>query len=178
MSTRILSIDPSLSCSGWAVVTGTARDPKILTAGMLRLKAEDLPERVMELFFDVQGLLDEFHPTAAVVEMPQTFSFGMGGKRSAATLPGYGMATAAALLACRTNRVLMTPGRVLSPSASVWTRGYPKTKGDPNKQSRVHHAALLFGTIPQFFGAKSNAGNVADAALLGHWALGQMEAKP
>lgn len=174
---KVLAIDPSLSCSGWALVSGDFSAPKILFAGTLKLKKDALPDRTFELFEDVQSLLNEYLPCAAVVEMPQTFSIGFGNKRSAASLPGYGMATAAALLACRS---WVEPGipktfTVLNPSASVWTKGYPKTKGDAHKQARVHHAALLYGTIPQFFGAKTTAGNVADAALLGHWALCTLE---
>ena len=182
---RILAIDPALGCTGFAVVIGTIQKPVLLSAGRIRLKIKDkdkdnkdlLAQRCIGLYNDVADLVQEFDPDLAVVELPQTFSIGFGSKRSAATLPGYGMAVAAALFGLRTG-LRVTPNgaklrAVLTPSASEWTKGFPKTKGDPDKVARVHHAAYLFGTIPRHFGCKSDAGNVADAALLGFWAMGQ-----
>ena len=64
----ILSIDPSSSCTGYAVLD---RGMKLLDAGRLRGKSgTDAPARVMAMRQDLIELLDEHKPSVVLVEIP------------------------------------------------------------------------------------------------------------
>jgi hypothetical protein len=170
----ILAFDPSLTCTGWAVLHEDGPDGKLIAHGVIRVPDKgSVWERCRAVCADTAALVAEWKPSRVVVETPQTYSIGMGGKRSAATLPSYGMVVGA-LLATAT----LTAGAwtIRDVSASEWSRGVPGTKGDTHKKARVQYAASVYGLDPSSFGAVSVAGNVADAVLLARWAHHRREA--
>jgi len=179
----IIAFDPSLSCTGFAVTSLDGRslvDCGIITddasegAGPYD-RSKSIADQAMDL---IEVYATRFRlgngVRAVVVEQPQTFSIGLGGKRSAATAPNYGICVGVVTAGCDFLRDAAYPFELLTPSASEWTRGYPGTKGDAKKRKRVAFAASLFGVPVEWFGPKTDAGNVADAALLGHWAAGRI----
>ncbi len=72
---RILGIDPGLSLTGYGCLelrSGNG-EPRVTDAGVLRLKTRaPIAYRLLELFDDLTGLLDELQPRLMVVE--QLFS--------------------------------------------------------------------------------------------------------
>lgn len=72
---RILGIDPGLSLTGYGCVelSPSAGEPRIVEAGVFRLKAKaPMAFRLAQLYDDLTALLDELRPQTMVVE--QLFS--------------------------------------------------------------------------------------------------------
>lgn len=68
---RILGIDPGLHLTGYACVEacGSVRDPMLVEAGVLRLRAgASVSFRLRQLHDDLEGLLDELSPHRVAVE--------------------------------------------------------------------------------------------------------------
>ena len=68
---RILGIDPGLQITGYGCVdlNGRSREPALVEAGVLRLKAKAaLAFRLQQLKDDLDALLDELKPDVMVVE--------------------------------------------------------------------------------------------------------------
>ena len=67
----ILGIDPGTATTGFALVTGTKKNPEIVNYGILhtepRNKEQD-PERLLEIATDLKHLIETYKPTKAVVE--------------------------------------------------------------------------------------------------------------
>lgn len=97
---------------------------------------------------------------AATKRPPATGSF----KRSVMSLPTYGAAVGACILAAHTAR-----RRVLTVPSDRWARAVsaPGTKGDEHKEARQRYVCELWAL--DGLGAVSVGGNVADAALLSLW---------
>lgn len=67
----VIGIDPGTATVGFAVVTGSSKDPQILDYGVLKTEVKDrelMPERILELGTDLQEILTKFKPVRAVVE--------------------------------------------------------------------------------------------------------------
>ena len=65
---KILSLDPSSTCTGYAVLQD---DRRLLEAGKLRGKSGTAPMyRVLAMREELRGLLDEHAPDVVVIEMP------------------------------------------------------------------------------------------------------------
>jgi hypothetical protein len=112
-----------------------------------------------------------------VVEFPaDAMPPGQFKNRSVAWLPTYGMAVGAILAGvCRIEGFGVPPEWILTPPASRWWRGIaPPTKDDPHKERRVVRCETLWNLKPGSLGAKTTAGNVADALLLGFWGWPRM----
>lgn len=66
----VLGIDPGLTRCGYAVLqVVSANEVKMTALGVLRTKPEnDLSSRLAEIAAEINGLLDEYQPTAVAVE--------------------------------------------------------------------------------------------------------------
>lgn len=166
----IFALDPSLSCTGFALLS---RDgATLIDHGRIGPDCDgDAYSRAASIaslaVLEIRKVKDKL--AAVVIEAPQTFTRGMRGKRSAARLPNYGIAVG--VITYAVDMELKGAGvTLLRPSASEWTRGMPGTRGDDDKVRRVQAVERRFGLEIGSLGAKSVAGNVADAALLGCWA--------
>lgn len=68
---RVLGIDPGLRLAGYAVVDFPigARDPTLVEAGVVRLRAQDpVSTRLCQLYTELQELIREMEPTRVAVE--------------------------------------------------------------------------------------------------------------
>ena len=69
---RILGVDPGLQVTGYAVLEGRPRGPRILEAGIIRgaegRAATDLAQRVRNLYDGIVEVLEQYRPTAVAVE--------------------------------------------------------------------------------------------------------------
>ena len=66
---KVLGVDPGLRTSGYAVLSLRGRDVTVLDAGVFRADS-DLPlgERLVQLYDDIDQLLDEHEPEMMAVE--------------------------------------------------------------------------------------------------------------
>ena len=91
----ILALDPSTSCTGYAVLTDAGAVVWEQT-GTIRPKGEDLPEKLLDLARDVAGLFKTFRmgdDSTIVIERPQTAggpNRGTYGKQSPMSIAAYG----------------------------------------------------------------------------------------
>lgn len=166
---KILALDPSLTCTGWAVLTDDAsRYGRLEHAGRIDGDSGvNLVVRVHSLVAEVGALVLEYKPDTVYVETPANKGVPWGGfaNRNPMHIPIYGMGVAAALIGA---------GRkAIGVPADLWTTCglIPATRKDPHKVRRVREAAAMYGRKMEDFGPVSVAGNVADAVLLGFWAL-------
>lgn len=169
----ILSIDPSMTNTGYAVIEGEpGTDGQLLAAGcMASPKAKTSFARAASLACDVRRTCFEHMPDVVIVETPFEKTRGGAGhsKRSVMTLPWYGVAVGAAI--CGAMRYLSgTAAKVGGVANDTWAKRYPVGK-DPYKTARVRLAADVYGREPGEFGCKSRAGDVADAVLMARWLL-------
>ena len=168
----ILSLDPSSECTGYAML---GADRGIIESGTIRPDARDKTPaaRVLTIGREVGALVKRLSPGVVVVETP--FATPRGGpkaKRSAMTLPTYGMAVGAALAAVDGWRRTHDPAPTLvTVPADEWSRGLAGTRDDAHKTKRVQAVAYLYQIDPSALGPKTIAGNVADAILMARWAL-------
>lgn len=172
----ILAIDPSLTCTGWALLRSV---DDLVEFGILRLRSDDLPSRLIELATDIRSLVTARPDLQAIViERPQTAggpNRGGFAKMGAMTIAAYGAAFGAAFTTVEAARQPSTI--VLTPQPSDWVgRGrIPSSAGDTYKRRRVQYVEQLYPSARGNMGAKTNAGNVADAILMGRWGAGVMK---
>ena len=169
-----LAFDPSLGCSGWALLSGAAlADSTIEDAGTITLQDDaPLADRLAVLASDASDLVRQLKPDQIVVEFPESRARGGGGfgARSVLSLPNYGAAVGALYIGV----YLAAPGlRILTPCPSEWVgRGrIPSSRGDEHKEKRVGYVEWLYPAWAGRFGPKTKAGNVADAVLLARWGI-------
>lgn len=102
----IFSIDPSISCTGYGLIewpSASFPQGRVVECGAITPpdsgSAWERIRRslVMELNELAESLMDTHSITTVVVETPQDYAVGLNGKRSAATLPTYGMAVGVVL---------------------------------------------------------------------------------
>jgi len=67
---RVLGIDPGSQITGWGLLAGTAVEPRLIEAGLLRLGAGDFPQRLALLQERLAELVARLRPTVAAVESP------------------------------------------------------------------------------------------------------------
>lgn len=182
---RILSIDPSTRCTGWAVLDGLAPcdlvDGGLIKPSTSKRVDKDSPEhetpdlaswyaapelaaarRVIETLGDLSYLLDEFDPKRIVVEIPSGKA-GSASKRGAkGSLTTYGMGAGAVWADLRARR----PGQVVGITERMWTAGAG------NKMKRARSVEY---TYPGIYRAELDKGmDLADAIGLGRWYLNRM----
>lgn len=186
-----LSIDPSISCTGYGLLHDDgSTNGRVIECGTIKPPDADSGSPwtrirdglLVDLSALVGSLLLAHEINVVIVETPQEWSKGLGGKRSAATLPTYGMAVGAVLAELESIRKDMSkPFTLLETSASEWTRSAPaartistsgRRQADPNKTARVEYVRALWPTavLPT---AKDKAGGAADALLMAKWQMDQ-----
>ena len=141
---RVLSLDPSSRCTGWAVLDGLEPDELVdgglikpsasrtTKAGSPEHQAQDLADwyagaelaaarRILETLEDVAALVPEYQPDRVLVEIPSGKA-GTGSKKGAkSSLAVYGLA-AGAVWAC-----LRSAGaKVVAITERQWTPGSSK----------------------------------------------------
>lgn len=180
----VLAWDPSLRCTGFALVRGT----ELLDAGMITPSpSEGHPfERLLDLQAEAQAVIDGMHKvgevvdgmhrtgpirgpedlTCAVVEWPRWNEARTQGQRQGGSIATYGMAVWAV-----TNLRYPAGVPILTPSVTDWSRKYAGTAKDKYKERRQRQAEGLYVLPRRALGPVTTAGNVADAALLAHWVV-------
>jgi crossover junction endodeoxyribonuclease RuvC len=68
-SRRILGIDPGLNATGFGLVDQRGHDLIHVAHGVLRIKPGHLPERLGEIFRELQAVIAQHKPDEAVVEI-------------------------------------------------------------------------------------------------------------
>lgn len=185
----LLAFDPSLSATGYAVlqIDGSTHG-RLIDAGRIVPDGEtkDYPARLASLFREAKGLIDEHEAQAVVVELPSAHAPMQSRGMNRVGQPIYGAAVGAVLSAAAMpfrweSGERITPPRVLAFEAHEWTRGLPpecrRTRDDPHKERRVRFAATCYERRAEDFGARSNAGDVADAVLLGRHGVYVLESE-
>jgi crossover junction endodeoxyribonuclease RuvC len=67
-SARILGIDPGLNRTGWGVIESAAGRLVCVDAGVIRVPAGELPDRLAAILAGLNGVIVETRPTRASVE--------------------------------------------------------------------------------------------------------------
>lgn len=189
MSTlRIIGIDPSLTCTGWAVIDSFPSRPQGIAVwhGYITDAADaELPmqTRFRALMHELTGVLTRHGRTGGdvrcVVERTEDKARGgasqsWAGKRSSLTAPNYGIAVGAAYaaaLAC------FSIEAISSPAPTDWIGDdIPRASGkdadaDPHKVMRVRYAERVWGLERDSLGPVTYAGNVADALFIARHGL-------
>jgi len=151
-SNKLIALDPSSTATGYALFEGT----RIHEAGLLKPKKNYAAiDRIQEMAYDLQQLVEEFQPGAAVLEIPSKH-VGKRHNGKGAGLAIYGVAVGY-LLAVTTSLV----DHVLPVDAQEWT-------ASGKKSDRV---AVVKSLYPQYDPDGDPGSDVADAVSLGLWYL-------
>lgn len=153
----LLSIDPSITCIGYALFGGPG---ELFECGLIRPQSRKAPvsERCYELFLEITEMVRELAPERIVVEVP-TGHVSRG--RPGAGLTTYGMAVGAVWCAAR---LAMVRPDLAAYDERTWTRSR-------TKRSRIARIAAAW---PQYRAADDPGGDVADAIGLGEYDYGQI----
>lgn len=170
-SGAIVSLDPSSTCTGYAVwVDGKPYElgrikPSNSTKGIDSTKLAGRAQvacgasvvRYMGLMADLAELLYEYRPEHVVIEV-STGRAGTGSKLKAGpSLITYGQAVGCALA-----MAYQSCSSVVPVTERAWTRGLGK------KDARMRFVYNLYPALYQF--EKDKGGDIADAVLLYRWA--------
>ena len=164
MHGTILSLDPSSTKTGWALLD---RSEQLLQGGLLTPdKQQCEPQfRIARMCSDLAQLLSEIEPEVILIEITS----GKVGKRhggSGAGLGIYGLAVGAVWQAAEA-WVRLLPSERQSETEIVlirendWTRGVPKADRIAGIESR----------FPEYSSDQDSGGDLADAIGLGQWWL-------
>jgi len=168
---RILAFDPSKECTGFAVVDGDGTaDPKLVETGTITFSEREKKEVLTwttSLFAEVLGVIKHDLPDRVVVELPAAKNkpWSKIDKQAPLHIPTYGIAVGCVLLAVA--HAMPTRDRIDTVPVDLWSKGI--ARGGDHKEGRVRAAAYVFGLTAEYFGCKTLAGNMADAALLARW---------
>jgi hypothetical protein len=172
LSRLIVGIDPSLGCTGWAVLEhdGSLLG-RMVEGGTIKPSDGTLAERAGQIADEVAQLLQPLDLARVVLEFPAKTKrppSWTAGERSILTLPNYGLCVGAVFQAIRWT----CQDLLVTVAADEWTGGdIPSSDGDEHKTKRVEYVTQLYNLKPGSLGAKTYAGNVADAVLLARWGL-------
>jgi Holliday junction resolvasome RuvABC endonuclease subunit len=156
----IVSIDPSSSIIGYAIMAGL-RPEQLLDGGLIRPTPAKLGlfERVAQFAQELQAIIGEHEPEAVVFEVSLTSHGRANDRGGAATLGIYGFAVGYLY------RVLQSAGVRLDPVEAVeWT-------GRVKKAKRSATIAALYGR--RYDAKRDRGGDLADAIGVGRWWLGR-----
>jgi crossover junction endodeoxyribonuclease RuvC len=65
---RILGIDPGSRITGFGVIDETATGYKYIASGCLRIKGDDFPLRLKQIFTGISDVVEEYQPTEVGIE--------------------------------------------------------------------------------------------------------------
>ncbi|MCQ8119074.1 crossover junction endodeoxyribonuclease RuvC [Methylomonas rosea] len=66
--TRILGIDPGSRITGYGVVESTPRGIRYVASGCIRIKSDEFPERLKQIFDGVSQVIELYHPEQMAIE--------------------------------------------------------------------------------------------------------------
>ncbi|NOR80809.1 MAG: crossover junction endodeoxyribonuclease RuvC [Methyloprofundus sp.] len=66
--TRILGIDPGSRLTGFGVIEATATGYKYIASGCLRIKGDDFPQRLKQIFAGISDIVEEYQPVEMAIE--------------------------------------------------------------------------------------------------------------
>jgi len=90
---RILGIDPGSRVTGYGLIDVDGQNYRYVASGCIRIKSENFPDRLKEIYIGIDEVISEYHPTIAAVE--QVFvKINVGGALK------LGQARGAAICAC------------------------------------------------------------------------------
>jgi len=153
-----LFLDPSSTRTGYALMRGAE---EVGDAGYLRPERASDPAmiRCLDMGLEVEGLIQEFEPDWAIVEIPSgKVHRRLAGRSGGAGLSVYGMAVGVILGVCNWH---LGRRQLHGVTENEWTGGVPKGK-------RCQLLAAQFPAYAERF-ARDPGGDVADALGLGEW---------
>jgi len=65
---RILGIDPGSRLTGFGVIDETATGYKYVASGCLRIKGDNFPLRLKQIFAGISDVVEEYQPTEMAIE--------------------------------------------------------------------------------------------------------------
>lgn len=65
---RILGIDPGSRLTGFGVIDETATGYRYVASGCLRIKGDDFPLRLKQIFAGISNVVEEYQPTEMAIE--------------------------------------------------------------------------------------------------------------
>jgi Holliday junction resolvasome RuvABC endonuclease subunit len=157
----VLALDPSSTCTGWAVLEKTAAGARRIESGNIYPKANGEDQKLDDLAAKVSGLARgvfvlnkvEYRPTDAAIEIPWG---GRGGVPLTIYCRAVGVCEAVCALAgLSINRI----------KASEWHVNY-RQRGMDSKDAAMFWARQIFGFTPREH-------NEADALLVGDFICGK-----
>lgn len=66
--TLILGIDPGSRITGYGIISSTNAKYNYIASGCIRLKSTNLPERLQEIFSNLQTVIQHYEPAEAAIE--------------------------------------------------------------------------------------------------------------
>jgi len=90
---RILGIDPGSRVTGYGIIESDGNQSQHLVSGCIRIAQKSFPERLGEIYRDINQLVEEFSPQEMAIE--QVFM-----SKNAASALELGQARGAAICAC------------------------------------------------------------------------------
>ncbi|TXL01945.1 crossover junction endodeoxyribonuclease RuvC [Methylococcaceae bacterium HT1] len=66
--TRILGIDPGSRLTGFGVIDETATGYQYIASGCLRIKGDNFPLRLKQIFAGISGIVEQYQPAEMVIE--------------------------------------------------------------------------------------------------------------
>jgi len=66
--TRILGIDPGSRLTGFGVIDATATGYTYIASGCLRIKGDDFPQRLKQIFAGISDIVEEYQPVEMAIE--------------------------------------------------------------------------------------------------------------
>lgn len=155
---KIIAVDPSLTRTGFAVITHRdRRDPLFHSLGRITADVDGSPERrAFDIAYQLCDVIAEEDPQIAVVETPAPAV--RAHRQARAYQSRYGMCVGV-VLAVIAERASLD---VFGVAADKWTRG----------MSKQERAAWLGRLCPGYDRKRDTGMDAADAAELGLWFLG------
>jgi len=152
----VLAVDPSSTCTGYAVFDGAT----LREAGRLRPRSEEgAMVRIATLCADLAELLAAVGPAVVVIETTSGKVAGRLRRQGVSGLAVYGMAVGALWREAVFWAQVKPERSVALVAENVWTAGVPKGR-------RLALAARLY---PQYQGERDKGGDAGDAIMLGRW---------
>lgn len=65
---RILGIDPGSRLTGFGVIDETATGYQYIASGCLRIKGDDFPKRLKQIFAGISDIVEQYQPTEMAIE--------------------------------------------------------------------------------------------------------------
>lgn len=180
MNDAIVAFDPSLTCTGYAVLGECGSfDGYIVSAGTIVPDTKgSVYERCGSILAQCQEIIDfareSVHVSVVQIEMPAEH-IRAHHRRSLVTLPNYGILIGCLLFGLDVGHAQIDPVPV-----TQWSKRAPPAKSteDSNgsyKIPRVHACEAIYNLDSGALGCKTRAGNVADAILMARWRLTQVK---